>query len=115
MSLTPSTILPLGTRAPDFSLPDLNNEIVSLNNFKGSKAYLIAFICVHCPYVKHLENEFATLASGYKEKDVAVIAINSNDPSYDPDDNLEGMNKQTSKANFTFSYLIPTFRKNGNF
>jgi len=106
MSLTPSTMLPLKTIAPDFSLPDLNGKIVSLNDFKDAKAYLIAFICVHCPYVKHLENEFATLASKYKEKSVAVIAINSNDPNHDPDDNLEGMKQQASKYNFTFPYLV---------
>jgi len=104
-------MLPLGTIAPDFSLPDLNNKTISLNNFEGSKAYLIAFICVHCPYVKHLEDEFATLASEYKEKGVAVIAINSNDPSYDPDDNIEGMKQQVSRANFTFSYLVDESQK----
>lgn len=106
MSLIPSTMLPLKTSAPDFSLPDLNGTVVSLNNFKNAKAYLIAFICVHCPYVKHLEDEFAALASRYEEKEVAVIAINSNDPNYDPDDNSEGMKQQAAKHNFTFPYLI---------
>lgn len=106
MSLTPSTMLSLKTSAPDFSLPDLNGTIVSLNNFKNAKAYLIAFICVHCPYVKHLEDEFAALASRYKEKEVAVVAINSNDPNYDPDDNSKGMKQQAAKHNFTFPYLV---------
>ncbi len=106
MSLTPSTMLSLETSAPDFSLPDLNGTIVSLNNFKNAKAYLIAFICVHCPYVKHLEDEFATLASRYKEKGVVVIAINSNDPNYDPDDSSKGMKQQATKHNFNFPYLV---------
>ena len=106
MSLTLSSMLPLGTAAPDFSLPNLNGEFVSINDFKDSKAYLIAFICVHCPYVKHLEREFASLASKYMKKSVAVIAINSNDPRYDPDDDLGGMVQQAAKYCFSFPYLV---------
>jgi peroxiredoxin len=98
-------MLPLQTTAPDFNLPNTNGEIISLKTLKNSKAYIIAFICVHCPYVKHLEKEFAALASEYKKKDVTTIAINSNDPDYDPDDSIEGMRQQASDHNFTFSYL----------
>lgn len=106
MSLTPSTMLPLGTTAPDFSLPDINDKTVSLEDFDNVKAYLIAFICVHCPYVKHIEDEFAALATEYQKKGVAIIAINSNDPDYDPDDDLAGMKNQAVKHNFDFPYLI---------
>lgn len=111
MSLTSSTMLPLKTTAPNFSLPDLDGTIVSLNDYKKAKAYIIAFICVHCPYVKHLENEFAALALRYKEKGVAVIAINSNDPNYDLEDSLEGMKKQATKYSFSFPYLVDESQK----
>jgi len=106
MSLTPSTMLPLGTIAPDFSLSDINGKTVSFEDFRGIKAYLIAFICVHCPYVIHIEDEFAALAAEYQKKDVAIIAINSNDPNYDPDDDLAGMKNQAAEHNFSFPYLI---------
>jgi len=106
MSLTPSVMLPLGTIAPGFSLPDINSKMVSLEDFKNIKAYLIAFICVHCPYVKHIEDEFALLATEYQKKGVVVIAINSNDPNYDSADDLEGMKNQIVKHNFDFPYLI---------
>ena len=106
MSLTPSTMLPLRTTAPDFSLPDLNGTVVSLTDSKDAKAYLIAFICVHCPYIKHLEAEFAALAAKYKNKGVAIIAINSNDPKHDPNDGLKGMRQQATEYNFTFPYLV---------
>jgi len=99
-------MLPLETTAPDFSLPDINGVTVSLDDLKDAKAYLIAFICVHCPYVKHLEDEFSSLAARYKEKGVITIAINSNDSSYDPDDDLEGMKKQAEKHDFAFPYLV---------
>ena len=106
MSLTPSTMLPLGTIAPNFSLPDINGKTVSLEDFNDAKAYLIAFICVHCPYVIHIEDEFAALAEEYQKKGVAIIAINSNDPNYDPDDDLMGMKNQATEHNFSFPYLI---------
>jgi peroxiredoxin len=106
MSLTPSAMLPLGTVAPGFSLPGIDGKTVSLDDFDGAKAYLIAFICVHCPYVKHIEDEFAALAVEYQKKGVVVVAINSNDPDYDPDDDLVGMKKQAAEHNFSFSYLV---------
>jgi peroxiredoxin len=111
MSLTPSTMVPLGTLAPDFSLPDLEGKMVSLKDFDGSKAYVIAFICVHCPYIKHLEKEFSQIAVEYKEKRIAFIGINSNDPEYDPADGLAGMVEQASRYNFTFPYLIDKTQK----
>lgn len=106
MSLTPSIMLPLGIIAPNFSLPDINGKITSLKDFDGAKAYLIAFICVHCPYVKHIEDEFAVLATEYQKKGVITIAINSNDPDYDSEDDLTGMKNQATKHNFDFPYLI---------
>lgn len=106
MVLTSSTMLPTNTKAPDFSLPDINGKMVSISDFNDSKAYLIAFICVHCPYVKHLEKEFSQLAKEYLEKGVTVIAINSNDPNYDSDDDLSGMQRQAERLDFLFPYLV---------
>ena len=106
MSLTPSTMVPLGTTAPEFFLPDIDGKTISLEDLAGAKAYLVAFICVHCPYVKHLEKEFSELAKKYMKKGVVVIGINSNDPDYDPDDDLAGMKRQAAEYDFTFPYLI---------
>ncbi|MFC1653389.1 thioredoxin family protein [Patescibacteria group bacterium] len=106
MSLTPSTMIPLGTTAPDFSLPDINGKTVSLKHLGESQAYLIAFICVHCPYVKHLEKELAELGNEYQQKGVVIVAINSNDPDYDPEDSVEGMREQAQRLNFNFPYLV---------
>ncbi len=80
-------MLPLGTKAPDFTLPDPYDKEVNLYDYaKDSKAILIAFWCNHCPYVKHLKKHFAGFADTYRDKEVAVIAINSNDAAKYPDD-----------------------------
>ncbi|MGA2435830.1 MAG: redoxin domain-containing protein, partial [Bryobacteraceae bacterium] len=79
MAETPSTMLPLGTSAPDFSLPDPSGKLVSLDDFKDARALLIAFLCNHCPYVKHIQKQFASLAKEYQAQGVGVVAINSND------------------------------------
>ena len=79
MSLTPSTMLPLGTRAPDFHLPDTDGKIMTLDDFRTAPALLVVFLCNHCPYVKHIRHQLATLAKDYQEKGVAVVGINSND------------------------------------
>lgn len=104
--LTPSTMLPLGTTAPNFSLKDINGKTVSLSDLKDSKAYLVAFICVHCPYVKHLEYQLADLVAEYKELGLTTIAINSNDPDNDPEDSIEGMRRQAKEVGFEFPYLV---------
>lgn len=106
MSLTPSTMLPLGTTAPKFSLPNLEQEEISLNDFSSAQSYVIAFICPHCPYVKHIEERFASLAAKYQQKGIIFIAINSNDPHQSPQDDIAGMKRQATANNFTFPYLI---------
>lgn len=106
MSLTPSTMLPLGTMAPNFSLPDYEGKVVSLNDFKDSKAYIIVFICVHCPYVIHIEDQLSQLAKEYKDKGITTIAINSNDSDYEPEDGVDGMKNQAEKNYFSFPYLV---------
>ncbi|VAX22316.1 Alkyl hydroperoxide reductase and/or thiol-specific antioxidant family (AhpC/TSA) protein [hydrothermal vent metagenome] len=105
MSLTPSTMLQLGTKAPDFSLPDTTGKIVSLNDFAGSKALLVMFICNHCPYVKHISEGLADMANDYLPKGVAVVGINSNDAETYTEDSPEKMKKEAELAGYTFPYL----------
>lgn len=106
MALTPSTMLPLGTVAPDFRLPDTNGRIVSLSEFRGAPATLILFICNHCPYVKHIRDELAKLGREYQGKGVAVVAISSNDAENYPADGPEKMKEEAKLAGYTFPYLF---------
>ncbi|MBN1805207.1 MAG: thioredoxin family protein [Sedimentisphaerales bacterium] len=105
MSLTASEMLPLGTSAPDFNLPDTEGKIVSLDDFKAAKAFLVIFMCNHCPFVKHILNEMVKLIKDYQAKSVAVVAINSNDVVNFPDDSPVKMAELVKKAGFTFPYL----------
>ena len=105
MALTPSTMLPLGTTAPDFNLPDTNGEMVSLEDFKGAPALLVLFICNHCPYVKHIRSGLAQLARDYTPRRVAIVAINSNDVANYPDDSPVKMKEEVRAAGYTFPYL----------
>jgi peroxiredoxin len=105
MALTPSTMLPLGTTAPDFQLPDTNGKIVSLADFKGAPALLVLFICNHCPYVKHIRAELAELGRDFLAKGVAIVAISSNDAKNYPDDSPEKMKQEVKSAGYTFPYL----------
>ena len=86
MSLTPSTMAPLGTPAPDFKLPDTEGKLVALADFSASPVLLVAFICNHCPYVKHIRTAFAQLTKEYQAKGVAIVGISSNDAVAYPDD-----------------------------
>lgn len=101
-----STMLPLGTPAPEFALPDADGNTVSLGQFDGASAYVVAFICNHCPYVFHIRRDFARLADEYLERGVAVIAINANDATLYPDDSPEKMKAQIFEAGYTFPYLF---------
>jgi peroxiredoxin len=105
MSLTPSTMLPLGTIAPGFRLPDTDGKTVSLDEFKGAPALLVAFICNHCPYVKHVRHELARLGKEYQGKGAAVIAISSNDVATHPDDSPKMMAREKAEVGYTFPYL----------
>lgn len=98
-------MLPLGTPAPEFELPDVNGSPVSLDDFPDAGAYLICFICNHCPYVVHIRSELARLAQSYQERGVAVIAINSNDAEKYPADNPEQMAATAQSIGYTFPYL----------
>jgi peroxiredoxin len=105
MALTPSTMLPLGTTAPDFKLPDPDGKIVSRADFKDRSALLVLFICNHCPYVKHIRAGLAQLARDYLPKQVAIIGINSNDVANYPEDSPAKMKAEVKSAGYTFPYL----------
>ncbi|HWF18114.1 MAG TPA: thioredoxin family protein [Verrucomicrobiae bacterium] len=106
MSLTPSTMLPLGTAAPDFRLPDTNGKIVSLADFKNAPALLVMFICNHCPYVKHIRLGLAQLGRDYQSKGVGIVAINSNDTANYPADCPAKMKEEAKSAGYMFPYLF---------
>ena len=106
MALTPSTMLPLGTVAPDFSLPDVvSGKIISPGDSAGKKGLLVMFICRHCPYVKHIREGLAQLARDCQGKGVAVVGINSNDVQNYPDDRPEKMKEEAERYGYTFPYL----------
>jgi peroxiredoxin len=105
MSRTESTMLPLGTLAPPFELRDVvSGSTVSLEQFAGKKALLVMFICRHCPYVKHVQNELAKLSVDYAGKSVAMVAISSNDAQAYPDDAPESLREMALELKFNFPY-----------
>jgi len=105
MVATASTMLPLGTEAPEFSLPDPSGKIVSLRNFADAPALLVMFICNHCPYVKHVAPGLAGLVREYQGRGVAAVAINSNDAESYPDDSPDKMAEEAKRRGYTFPYL----------
>lgn len=105
MVQTASTMLPLGTKAPDFSLPDTSGNKVSLSDFDHARGLLVMFICNHCPFVKHVRSEIARIGSEYQEKGIGVVAIMSNDVENYPDDHPEKMAQEIIDAGYTFPYL----------
>jgi peroxiredoxin len=103
---TPSTMLPLGTSAPDFELLDVTADgLVSRDDFADRPALLVLFICNHCPYVLHVIDEIASLGREYGGRGVAVVAISSNDVGSHPQDGPEPMAVFASERGFTFPYL----------
>jgi len=99
-----STMMPLGTKAPDFSLPDTKGQTVSVSDFPDAPALLIIFMCNHCPYVKHIRAGLAQFARDYLRR-VAVIAINSNDAAHYPADSPARMAEEVKAAGYLFPYL----------
>jgi peroxiredoxin len=106
MALTPSTMLPLGTKVPPFRLPDPQGKYVSSEDFKNAPALLVAFICNHCPYVKHIRAEFAKVAREYQAKGVGIVGIMSNDLGISPDDRPEKMAEEARQMGYVFPYLF---------
>lgn len=106
MALTPSSMMPLGTKAPDFRLRSpVSGGEHSLDELKSDKATVVMFICNHCPYVKHVQEELVDLANDYIPNGVAFIAINSNDVEKYPDDSPENMKKVAERLGYPFPYL----------
>jgi thiol-disulfide isomerase/thioredoxin len=105
MALTPSTMLPLGTAAPDFKLPDTSGKIVSPADFKDKAALLVIFMCNHCPYVVHIRPGLAQLARDYAPKGVAIAGINSNDVANYSADSPAKMKEEVKSAGYIFPYL----------
>ena len=105
MALTTSTMLALGTKAPDFTLPDvISGKAISLSTFAGKKALLVMFICRHCPYVVHVREELAKLGRDYAGKDVGIVAISSNDAANYPDDAPDQLKAMAKELGFTFPF-----------
>ena len=99
-------MLPLGTPAPDFRLPDTNGKTVSLVDFKNAPALVVLFICNHCPFVKHIRQGLAQFGRDYQAKGVAIVAINSNDTTTYPADSPAKMKEEVQSAGYTFPYLF---------
>ena len=106
MALTPSTMLPLGTRAPAFALPDtVSGKALSLDALKGAKGTVVMFICNHCPYVKHVNSELVRVAKDYQGKGISFIAISSNDVVSHPEDAPDKMHTAAWQLGYPFPYL----------
>lgn len=106
MARTPSTMLSLGTSAPDFSLLEpATGKMVSLNDFKDAAGLLVIFMCNHCPYVKHIRFALAQFAREYQPKGLAIVGINANDAADHPDDSPEKMVEEVKQIGYTFPYL----------
>ena len=106
MALTESTMLELGTIAPDFALTDaITGKTIRRDDFRGQKGLLVLFICAHCPYVKHIEKSLGQLSADYDEKPLGIVAISSNDVTTHPADSPAGLKAQAEANGFEFPYL----------
>jgi len=106
MSQTASTMLALGTTAPDFALTDVvSGKTVKRDDFRGKKALLVMFICAHCPFVKHINEELAKLGKDCAGEPLGIVAISSNDVSTHPADSPAGLKQQAETFGFVFNYL----------
>ncbi len=108
MSLTPSTMLPLGSIAPNICLEDCFGKPVSLNDLNCENGLLVAFICNHCPYVIHITEPLNQLTRQWISQGIDVIAINANDFIAYPDDNREKMRQEIKLRDYAFPYLLDT-------
>ncbi|MEO1433157.1 MAG: thioredoxin family protein [Cyanobacteria bacterium J06633_8] len=103
MVLTASTMLSLGTKAPDFQLPDVvSGETISLATFTDKKAILVMFICRHCPFVKHVQQELAQLGKDYLQSGLGIVAISANDVKNYPDDAPDLLKEMATELDFKF-------------
>jgi peroxiredoxin len=106
MARTESTMLPLRSTAPDFELPDVTTgQLVSLSKFVGAKALLVMFMCEHCPFVKHVQDELARLGHDYVPQGVGIVAISANDVSNYPQDAPEHLKAMAQHLNLNYPIL----------
>ncbi len=107
MSLTPSSMMPLATQAPEFELRDtVSGKMLGLSELKSDVATVIMFICNHCPYVIHIQDELVNLGNDYKERGISFIAISSNDVVNYPADSPEKMKQVAEENQYPFPYLF---------
>ncbi len=107
MVLTYSTMLSLGTKAPEFSLKDVvTGETVSNATFDSKKLLLVIFMCKHCPYVVHIENALAKLSADYESKDIGIVGISSNDAENYPEDSPEKLKEYAQRLDYKFPLLF---------
>lgn len=106
MARTPSNMLPLGTKAPDFKLYDtISDSFKTLQELKGKNGTVVAFICNHCPFVIHINSQLVSIANMYQKKDITFIAISSNDIKNYPQDAPDKMKLHALDNNYPFVYL----------
>ena len=107
MALTPSTMMPLGTSAPAFELPDtISGRTVRLQDYAGKRALLVIFLCNHCPYVIHVREGLTALGRDYEKKDVGIVAISANDPATHPDDAPQKLGSESKRLGYRFPVLF---------
>ena len=107
MSITPSSMLALGTRTPDFTLPDVvSGRQISRNDFAGQKALLVLFICAHCPYVVHVRDELARIGRDYAGKSLGIVAISANDIVNYPEDAPDKLKAMALDSGFNFPFCF---------
>ena len=111
MVKTASTMLELGTSAPEFSLPNVDGSTVSLSDFTDKKGLLVAFICNHCPFVVHIREQFSTFGKEYQEQGLGIVAISSNDVETHPQDGPEQMKDEATAQGYVFPYLYDGTQK----
>jgi peroxiredoxin len=112
MSLTPSTMMELGTKAPDFALPEVRSgDIVRLSDFADKEILLVVFMCAHCPYVKLVEGELAAIGRDYQHRSFGMAGISANDAKNYPDDAPAKLKAQAERLGFVFPYLYDETQK----
>ena len=112
MALTASTMLQLGTPAPDFQLPDVvSGKTISLSTFAGKKALFVMFICRHCPFVKHVQNQLANIGKDYVSRDVGIVAISANNVATHADDAPDKLKQMALELGFNFPYCYDESQK----
>ena len=112
MARTPSTMIPLGTEAPAFSLPDaVSGNTITLEHFADREALLVMFICNHCPFVLHVQDELVRLGRDYEQSALGIVAISANDPQQYPEDAPEKMKERAEAVGYRFPSLFDESQK----